>query len=177
MKHLLIPTDFSIQSLNAVHAAIAAHANGEDKLKITLFHLLRMSTDLSELVFRSMTNKHYEMVGEEFKEACEILHNRYSSKVKSITVKFGFGNTVQYLKNFLEGAKVDMVIIPSDVALTLPSGRSVEMVSLLKRTGIAMDVISTKKSAQQLIDLNIINMMPGNEMKVPKTDNKYASQN
>lgn len=177
MKHLLIPTDFSIQSLNAVHAAIAAHENGEDKLKITLFHLLSMSTDLSELVFRSMTNKHYEMVSSEFKDACEILQNRYSSKVKSITVKFGFGNTVQYLKNYLEGAKIDMVIIPSDVELTLPSTRSVEMIPLLKRTGVSMDIISTKKSAQQLTDLSIINMMPGNEIKVPKTDRKYASQN
>lgn len=176
MKHLLIPTDFSIQSLNIVHAAIAAHDNGEEKLKITLFHLLSMSTDLSELVFRSMTNKHYEMVGEEFKEACEILQNRYSSKVKSINVKFGFGNTVQYLKNFLEGAKVDMVIIPSDAELTLPSTRSVEMVPLLKRTGVAIDVVSTKKSAKH-IDMSIINMMPANEMKVPKTDKKYASQN
>ena len=30
MKHLLRPTDFSIQSLNAVHAAIAAHESGSE---------------------------------------------------------------------------------------------------------------------------------------------------
>ena len=174
MKHILIPTDFSIDSLNTVHAAIANY--GEEKLKITLFHLLTMSSDISELMFPSMRNKHHQMISDDFHEACEILQNRYHSKVHSLRIKFGFGDTVSYLRNFIEGAKVDLIVVGQGVPLSLPSSRSVKMMPILERTGFPIEIIPSKNIAQHYADMKAINMLPPNEMKVPKPDKKYATK-
>lgn len=172
MQHLLIPTDFSIQSLQAVHAAVAA--SDRDKMKITLFHLLAMPTEISELVFRSMRSKHYEMITDDFKEACEILQNRYGTKLEAIHIRFGFGSTVAYLKNYLEGSGVDKVVVCKDVTLGRPSGRSVDMLPLLHKTGFPLSVIP--RYTEHATGISAVNMLQGNEIKIPKEKN-HVTQN
>lgn len=172
MKHLLVPTDFSIQSLNAVHAAIAQYK--DETLKITMFHLLEMPGDIPGLLFSSIKNKHVELVTADFKEACEILHNRYTSRISAINVKFGFGSTVAYMENLLEGEKVDRVVICSDIQQVLPSKRSIDALPLIRRTGIPIDVLQAAGVRKMHADMNAINMMPANELKIPKTERRYA---
>ncbi len=174
MKHLLIPTDFSIKSLNAIHAAVS-HYKGE-KIKITLFHLLNMPGGISDLLFRTSRNRHYDMVSTEFHEACQVLHNRHSSAISSIQIKFGAGSTVSYLQNFLEGEKVDAAIICPDIQLQAASAKSVDAVSLLKRTGIRIEAIPSAINDKQYYDVDSINMLPGNTIKVPKKDKSYATE-
>lgn len=172
MKHLLVPTDFSIQSLNAVHAAVAAYKG--EILKITMFHLLNMPGDISGFLFSSLKNQHLKLAGPDFKEACEILHNRYSSCISAINIKFGFGNTVAYVENLLEGEQVDRVVICSDINLGTPSKDSVDAIKLIKKTDIPIDVLQVVTAKKLYADMDVINMLGGNKLKVPKTERRYA---
>src|SRR5690348_8327030 len=104
MQHILIPTDFSIKSLNAIHTA--ATNSSDEKLQISLFHLLRPDYDIAQL-FRSRRNMHMDMISGEFHDACQIMQNRYNSVINAINIEFGFGTTASYLSNLLEGLKVD----------------------------------------------------------------------
>jgi hypothetical protein len=172
MKHVLIPTDFTVDSLNAVHAAISIYE--DEQLVITLFHLLAMPNDISDLLYKSRRRRHEEMVTEEYNEALQVLQNRNSSRFKSIRIKFGFGNTVAYLQNLLEGEKVDRVLLCPDIKLIPPSARSIDMIPLLNRTGITIDNIPTKNVRKNMVDIGVINMMIGNELKVPKKEKGYV---
>jgi len=172
MKHLLVLTDFSIQSLNTVHAAIAHYK--DDMLKITLFHLLEMPGDIAGLLFPSMRNKHLSMETPEFKEACEILHNRYTSRISSIKVEFGFGSTVAYIENMLEGEGIDRVVVCSDIKLTFPSKCSIDALPLLKRTRIPLDTLEAAAIRRQHADINAISMANANELKIPRAEKRYA---
>jgi len=142
MKHILIPTDFSVRSLNAVHAAMATC--DETPLKITLFHLLRMPDQIAELFSISARNKHLDLITEEFKEGCEILQSRYGSSLHKLSVKFGFGNTVVYLKNLLAGERVTEILVCPDIQLMQTSPKSIEMLPLLKRTGYILHIVPSK---------------------------------
>lgn len=175
MQHILIPTDFTVPSLQAVHAALGMYEGG--KIEITLFHLLTMPTDLSGLMFRSMRNKHYEMVSDEFIEACEILQNRHSSRIASISIRFGFGDTSAYLQNLLEGMKVDKIFVCENVELKRSSSRSVVMLPLLKRTNFPLEIMRIAKDGSYSHGIDAVSMMQGNEMKVPKKDKTYVTQN
>jgi len=176
MKHILIPTDFSIKSLNTVHAVLQSH-HSEEQLKITLFHLLDTPADISALMFRSMRNKHYEMVSEDFAEACEILQNRYRSVIKSMHIKFGFGNSVSYVRNFLEGEGVSAVAYSSDMKLARPSKKSIDVIPLLKKTGFIIEDVRLISNGGQQVGISAVSMLPVNEMKVPKNHKDYATQN
>lgn len=163
MKHLLIPTDFSIRSLNAVHAAITHY--DEDKLRITLFHLLSMPVDISDLLFASRRNKHYEIVGNDFNEACEVLQNRYSSRLHAMSVKFGFGSTGAYVRNFLAGELVDYIVVCPDTTLSLPSKRSVPMMPLLHKSGVPVVKIAVPSGPRGYSDINVMDRMILNTLK------------
>lgn len=107
MKHILIPTDFSIHSLQPVHEALAAHAGTE--VKITLLHLLRMPSGISDLLMLSRRSKPYELIREPFRDACNILKNRYASQLKDLRVEFQYGSTAAFLNNYLEATNVAAV--------------------------------------------------------------------
>jgi hypothetical protein len=167
MKHILIPTDFSVQSLNAVHAAMATY--NEASMKITLFHLLTVQDDISELLFRSTRNKHLSLITREYSEGCEILQNRYGSTLRGLNIKFGFGTTVAYLKNLLEGEQVTDILVCHDIKLRLPSSRSIEMLPMLKRTGYPITSVSSK-TRKDSYDMTKLSMLGEREMKIPKTE-------
>lgn len=170
MKHILIPTDFSLQSLNAVHAAVATHS--EQPFKITLLHLLRMAEDIPQLLFRSMRSKQEEIITPDFREACEILQNRYESSIASIHIKLGFGSTKSYVQNLLEGEKIDLIFCCPDIQLALPSPRSVEMMSLLRKTGVIIETVPSRIGRETFTESKNEQKEPG--LRIPKNLTEYA---
>lgn len=132
MKHILIPTDFTIKSLQAVQAA-AEHFN-DDKLKITLFHLLDLPLGIGDLLFRINSQRNSKIIGQEFKDACQIIQNKYQSTIESINPVFGQGNTAAYVGNVLDGLKVDLIFLQQNMQLALPDKRSINVVPLLYKT-------------------------------------------
>jgi hypothetical protein len=168
MKHILVPTDFTIASLKAVQAAVGAYEG--EQLRVTLFHLLEPN-DIGSL-FRSMRNTHYQMVTDDFNEACQILHNRHSKAIASIRIKFGFGTTVRYIENFLEGLKIDAIAYCSNINLQETSPRSVAMLPLLLRSGYPVNALQIPRAAAYHTDINTI---PQRDIKVLKEEEEsYA---
>lgn len=149
----------------------------EPNVKITLFHLLRVTDDIPDLLFRSMRNKHLSLITNEYREGCEILQNRYGAALSSLNIKFGFGTTVAYLKNLLEGEQVTDILVCHDIQLRLPSSRSIDMLSMLKRTGYPINSVSSK-TRKDSHDMTTISMLGDREMKVPKTEKEeyYATK-
>lgn len=109
MKHILIPTDFSIKSLRLV--AAAAEQFKEESLKIYLVHALEPDSSISNLMFFRRRSKNALINSDSFLEACEILKNKYSSIITNIHIEFYFGQSNIYKKNFLEARNIDIVLL------------------------------------------------------------------
>jgi hypothetical protein len=168
MKHRLIPTDFTIRSLHPVHQAVSRYASGKEQISISLFHLMSTRGEIAELLFPSMRHKHLELVNESFKEACQILENRYSTRLVGLQVKFGFGDTVSYLRNFLEGEGVDVVVCCPDITWYAPSPRSIPMIKLLKKTGVHFEALSQEILEPAHTGINVLQMKPDYQVSVAK---------
>lgn len=167
MRHILIPTDFTVQSLQVVHAAVAKF--GDEKIRITLLHMVRQPNDIASMLFASIRNKvraeQMNMVSEDFKETCEMLKNSYKSKLESIQIKFAVGDTAAFLRNYLEGANVDCIVYSDDAKLSLPSKDSVAMMPLINKCKYHKMILPSVQRAMR--HQEEMQALTGNEMKVP----------
>ena len=119
MKSILIPTDFSIKSLQLVRAAVERFPGTQ--LDITLVHALEPDHSISGLLMMTKRLGVHQLYTPEFTEACEVLRNKYASAVSRIRVEFYYGVTKRYLKDFLEARNVEAILFAGDYALKLPS--------------------------------------------------------
>jgi hypothetical protein len=170
MQHILIPTDFSVRSLNAIHTVATKYAG--EKVKVSLFHLLQPENDITQL-FRSRRNMHLAMITEEFHDACQILQNRYSSAIASINIEFGFGTTAAYLGNFLEGLKIDAVFVCNDIEYAYTHKKSIDPLPLLKKTGIKIETIALSYMKAQKSSMGTL---PIKELLIPKEESYVVTK-
>lgn len=164
MKRILIPTDFSIDSLNAVHAAVDAHKG--NKISIVLLHLVDVDHDISSVLLRMMRRNYDLLITRDFEDTCQILQNRYRSSIQNIRIEFGFSGSKGWLNNFIEGARIDQIIACSDIQLRLPSRDSVAMMPLLRKAKIPL-LMTEAAAAKKNADLTLLNMMPEKGLRVP----------
>jgi len=125
MKNVLIPTDFSIKSLKLINAAVERFK--DEGLNIVLVHALEPDHSISGLLLLNKRMKVHELYTQEFREACEVLRNKYASAIGKLVVDFYYGTTNYYKVNYLEGRNIDVVMFPSDYTLQLPSKASNNM--------------------------------------------------
>ncbi|HJU45959.1 MAG TPA: hypothetical protein VJ647_04200 [Chitinophagaceae bacterium] len=134
MQNILIPTDFTAQSLQFVSKTAAA-LQGE-KINIVLFHAFNLPDDIVDLMFISREKVHQGLVSDEFRNQCRKLKNLYFDTIHSIHVKYMYGSTVRMFKNFADANTIDMIVLPGDLRLQLPHKYSFDPVPLLKKAGI-----------------------------------------
>lgn len=133
MKHVLIPTDFTIGSLQAVHAAVAAFP--EEQIRISLLHLLEMPNGIGDLLMRAVRKEPTHLATSDFQKACEIILNKYGQRIHKMEAVFRYGSTRAYVQNMLEGLKIDTIVLDPEYKLSLPHSGSIKMVPLLKKSG------------------------------------------
>jgi hypothetical protein len=133
MKHIMIPTDFSIRSLNVVRYA-AAHFESE-QLKVTLLHFMEMPDSISDLLMLPRDNSHFKLITPEFREGMSLLRNCYPLGVEQIRTDFLIGKGRRLLKNYLEHQKIDSVLLAENYDMKIPSRRSYNPINLIRSTG------------------------------------------
>lgn len=111
MKNILVPTDFTVDSLVLLKKAIE---NEDEKLNLILAYGKPLPSSISELVFFSRSKILDSLESPSFKEAKGILENRYFSRVNSLRTDIFFGKNQNAFDNFLKGNKIDKAYIPND---------------------------------------------------------------
>lgn len=132
MKHVLIPTDFSIRSLRIVHGVVERF--GAEPLNITLMHALQMPSSIMDLMMLSRRSSHYDMITEDYKDACEIIRNKYASSIHSLRTEFLLGNTKGVFRNFLLYNNIDVIVCAEKDEFRAPGKNSFNPASLIKRS-------------------------------------------
>lgn len=108
-KTILIPTDFSVQSLNVLKSILNVNASN-DTYDIILLHGFNLSDSIMDLLFFSKSQQINSLSSPEFKEACEVIKNKFASQINSITMDLFSGYTVSSFNSYIETNKVDEII-------------------------------------------------------------------
>lgn len=149
MKNVLIPTDFTADSLHLVNKTAATL--GDEKFNVVLFHCFNLPDDIVNLMFISREKIYKGLVSDEFRNQCKKLKNLHFDAINSIHVKYLYGSTVRLFKNFAEANNIDAIVLPDDLQLQLPHKYSYNPVSILKKSGLT--IISTFKPTQTTVYL------------------------
>ncbi|MEQ8337051.1 MAG: hypothetical protein RIA62_06880 [Cyclobacteriaceae bacterium] len=108
-KTILLPSDFSIQSLNLL-ITVLKEQEGK-KLKIILGQGFRLSSSIIELLFFSRSRIINTLTSEEFREALQIIKSKYESQIQDVRIEPFYGVTQNAFDIYAESNCIDEVFV------------------------------------------------------------------
>ncbi len=139
MKTILIPTDFTIESLNTLKEALKLQS---EKVNIILVYFSGTPDSITELLFFSKENYLASFQREGFREACQVLLNTYTSKINSFQIELFSGYWQRAFNSFLEINEVDEVFIPENYAMKLNNPRSFDPIPYFRKCALPLTAIA-----------------------------------
>jgi hypothetical protein len=159
MKNILIPTDFTVHSLDTIVATVEKYKAGQ--LHILLMHGLSMPDSITELMLFARNNDRYKLITKEFEDACKIIKNRYASVIQSITLRFMHGGTRHVFRNFLLANQIDLIVYPADYTLQKACESSIDVSGLLKYARCNIDRVNVRRSEDNVQRINMSDLLLG----------------
>jgi hypothetical protein len=99
---------------------------------VIFLHCMAPTDSIIDLLFTSSEEIAESLVTRDFKEAVSIIKNRYGSHRSSEVVEVFKGRTRSAFMNFLEGNKVDEIIVPKDYRFIKTHTRSVDPMAFIR---------------------------------------------
>ena len=119
VQTILVPTDLRVASLNTLKLALE-FLNGVDVRVVLMYAEDLKSSSITDLLFYSRRTRIGNAVSAEFKEALEILQNRFEAKLSgNIIIERFHGYTVSALNNFIDANRIEMVFVPKTYQLVI----------------------------------------------------------
>lgn len=155
VETILIPTDFCVASLNTLKRVLEKSEG--TKVNIILIYAEYLNTSITDLLFYPPNKSIESRLSFEFKEALEIIKNRFEANISNIRIQLFHGYSTLFINNFLEANNIDKVFIPKNYKLKIHK-KSFDPTSLLKKTTfpvieIDWDVVNVNTEQEQLIAL------------------------
>ncbi|ODT93247.1 MAG: hypothetical protein ABS85_06475 [Sphingobacteriales bacterium SCN 48-20] len=134
MRNVLIPTDFSIESLQLVERAVAAL--DDQSMNIILFHAFDIPSHAPDMLGSSRRVPYAHLLTDEFRNACRRIKTSNARTVQNIHIRHFYGNTVAVFRNYIDAHDIDMIICPEPFVFRAVSDQSVNPESLFRKSGI-----------------------------------------
>lgn len=109
---ILIPTDFTIASLNLLKQALSDKADNKRNYIIVFEH--NLSDSITDLLFLSKASLIDSCSNETFNEGLEILKNRYSDSIDTLRIEPFYGFTKSAFRNFIAANQVAETYLPAE---------------------------------------------------------------
>lgn len=108
-KIILVPTDYSIRSLNILKHAL--NKDSSESLAVVFVTGVILQDSITELLFFSKRELVDSLMSNEFKEACQIIQNRYANRISDMRFKIFTGFTQSAFNNFLEANRINEIYL------------------------------------------------------------------
>lgn len=135
MKTIIIPSDFSLESLRVADAVLRTY---QEEVAFVFIHLFHVADDIQDLLFSSYRKKEYELVPDEFSKECNMMKDLSGGKLKSYKIEFFYGNRLAPFKNFLDYHNADVIAYSEYYGVPKLSKSSLEAVSVIKKAGLPL---------------------------------------
>lgn len=137
-KTILIPTDFTIQSLNILKTFL--NQNPSNQYNIVLVHGLNIGDSIRDLLFFSKNKQIQELANDAFIEAFEVIKNKFDSQINSLKIDFFTGSNQVAFNNYIEGYQINQ-IIDSNYKLTFSTRKSFDFTLYFNKAKVEITTI------------------------------------
>lgn len=140
LKTILIPTDFTIESLNILHRVVEENVIFD--LSVILLHGHLLNDSITDLLFYSDDFTIEPLLSPAFSEALLIIKERYKV-IKSVSIEVTHSVQQETFNRFLKTKKIDEIYLEFDTSLQL-SAQAFDTLPLLKESGFPISEFVTK---------------------------------
>lgn len=137
-KTILIPTDFTVKSLNLAKIALQKNHGSEEKLRIILIHGIMASTSITDLLFYSKSRMLAQLETPEFQASCKLLLGKFDEKIERMTIDLFSGFNQSAFENYLEANHVQEAYIPSNYKLKMVNSSSFDIIPYFTKSKLPL---------------------------------------
>jgi hypothetical protein len=130
-KTILIPTDFTVNSLNVLKS-ILVNNDANQTYDVILLHGMSLSDSIRDLLFFSKSKQIDSLTNSEFEEAYEVIRNKFENQISSLRIDLFTGYNLSAFNNYLEGNKVEQIFI-SDKKPVLTNKNSFDLSRFIEK--------------------------------------------
>ncbi len=146
MTNVLLPTDFTTDSIACVNGAVKAIPG---KLNIFLFHAFDMPDSLIDAMHRAGRRGHSDLITETLRLKCKQVKAAYPV-ISNISFRVMYGTTTMAFKNFAEANKIDAIYMPRGHKFVPVVRESVNYERMFKKSGI--QIVNELTSRNLVVD-------------------------
>jgi len=145
MKTIVIPSDFSLESIQVAETVVR---NSKEEVRLVFIHLFHVADDIQDLLFSTYRKKEYDFVSDEFRKECKMLKDLHPDKVQGYKIEFFYGNRLAPFKNFLDYYETDSIAYSSSYGVPKISKSSLDAVAIINKAGYQIIDVDTIKKPQ-----------------------------
>ncbi len=134
-KTLLFPTDYSIESLTLVKAALP-QLDSKFSYELLLVYGHMGSDGIVDMLFQSRSKQIAALSSPAFEEALAILKNKYGSLIAGIRKDIVSDYGQRAFNNYLEANEVDIAFVPENTNLIGKRKNSLDLVPMIQRSKV-----------------------------------------
>lgn len=142
-KTILIPTDFTVQSLNVVKSALNK-SNPEYRLDIVFVHGIYLSSSITDLLFFSKKEVLAELSNPDFEEACAVIRNKFHLQINSIRKELFVGFNQAAFNNLLEANRIEEAYISANHQMNFGNKKSFDITPFIMKSNIMINQVEWK---------------------------------
>ena len=132
-KTILIPIDFRVASLNTLKFALERSSGGPNR--VILIYAEYLEDSITELLFYRPESKIASKITPEFRDALEVLRNRFEFQIEDLDIKLFHNRSRRGLRRFIENHEVDEIYIPQTYRLKMPK-KAFDLVNIIKQSNL-----------------------------------------
>ena len=145
-KKIVIPTDYWVRSLNLVrHAMDMSEA---ERVRIILLYGIVLTDSITEMLFFSKWSFLEKVETREFVSSCKLLHNKYYSRIESISVDIFTGLSQAAFNNYLDGNGIEEAYVPTQYSWQHKDSRCVDLLPYFEKCKLPCREIRWEESVE-----------------------------
>lgn len=114
-KKIIVPTDFSVESLSVLRLALQ-DLKHDEQADVLLVHGMRAEDSITELLFFSKRKLIESLTNDAFNEACKILGNKFSERINSFRIDIFRGFTQRAFDTYVDAERVDIIYMAASTS-------------------------------------------------------------
>jgi hypothetical protein len=143
-KTILIPTDFTVESLNLAKIALQNNSGTLEKLRIILVYGQWASSSTTELLFYSKGTVIKKLDNSEFTNSCKMLQAKYELIIEQMSIDIFSGNNQNAFENYLEANQVTEAYISPNYKFKLKNNSSFNLTPFFFKSKINLFEVNWK---------------------------------
>lgn len=143
-KILLFPTDFSIESLTLVKAALP-QLDSKYSYELLLVYGQMGSDAIIDMLFQSRSKQIAALSSPAFEEALAILKNKYGSLIAAIRKDIVSDYGQRAFNNYLDANGVDMAFVPENADLISKRKNSLDLVPMIHKSKVEVIALEVEE--------------------------------